>query len=832
MHTRSIRIALAFAALIAFGAAASTAAAAAAKPNVWLLVRPAPSAPLVGAKITVTDANGTVVGRGTTGGNGSELLRVKTGAGYARPYLYTATGGRLEGKPFGGTVLLRTSRVNLRGPIHHMNAVTTAAVRYVEQHGGSVGVAERRILKGLGLDPRRGHTMLKHSTVAADRRKTKRHHAVHGGFDGTVDVLVQALEGTRRFPDFSVRKAENPRTNLVKGRAGTPTVASVPCDMQTVQAPSDAVNTQVTLAGIQMGAGLISGFLTKDPSLFLTGVAGMAMSETPGMTTASMLASIAADLQCIANQIAAVEQTVDATALAVSLQSAVDCKNDIDTFLDQYQTALSDISSDPPKATYSKDNAVLKQLFDSDNGLVKSNLMSCVASINSALFAQSGGLTAAWKQTLVNYKAGDEGANDSVAMSQQSNANLQAFLSYWSNYEYQSAVLVNEYYNFQATFYDSLGSVQQYALTPKPSSGVVCPAAAPSVTAVVQTVTNLCQAQQNIANVWPGDVYTDEVLWYRDTKQASADFGFSGNALSAVPVAWGMPSSTIATSPTLISPNYLQDREIDKYDSRWNAANAVTLYNGQATTDIAGLNQSIFYRRGTADPKQIPNCGGNCGDAFPNLSKYGPFFSSWLNAAKATPDANGSYATANLSPGSSSSPAWQVLAQDGTVVFDNKSGNNSTPKCGKNTGHDGDGGTYQYYAHYTSHNTIYSPNPWTANSGGTIGGSSDPCAVTVPIAFLKARPVTQGTTWPAAPVIVNASGSTVSVGTQLTATNCPPTSCTWSISDPAAPAGLTLSAGGVITWPGAAPGTTATAVQIVVGNGETYSTPVTLTIRA
>ena len=799
-------------------------AGAAAKPNVWLQVRPSPATPLVGATITVTDASGAVVGTGRTSATGSDLLRVRTDG--ARPYLYTATGGTVDGKPFAGTVLLRSARVGLKGRILHLNAVTTAAVRYVERHGGSVAAAERRILNGIGLDPRHGHLLLKHSTVAVDRRKMNRHHARNGGFDGTVSVFVQALERTRAFPDLSVRRAENPHTRVTTTRVAAG--SSTPCTMKTVQAPSSAVNVQVVAAGVQMGAGLLSGFMTKDPSLFLAGAVGMAMSQTPGMTTASMLASIAADLQCISNQIAAVEGTVDATALAVSLLNAQTCQNNIDTYWDQYQTALDDMSSQPPSQTYSKDNPELQQLFDSSRGSVPDDLMSCVGTINSALFNAQGGYTPAWKQALTNYKNGDEFSNDSVAMSQQSNANLQAFLSYWSTYEYEAAVLVNEYYNFQATFYSPMLSFQQNALSPKASSGVVCPAATASVTAVVGSVTNLCQAQQNIVNVWPGDLYTDEVLWYKNTKQASADFGYSGNAISAVPASWGMPSATSTTAPGLITPSYLHDKEIDKYDSRWNAQNAVTFYNAQAATDIGGLNQSIYFRRGTADGTITPYCDGNCGSAFPNLYKYGPFFSSWLSAP--VPAAvNGSYATVNLAPGSGTS--WQVLAKDGTVVFDDASGGNPTPKCGKNTGHDADGGTYTYYAHYTSHNTIYSPHPWTANSGGTIGGGSDPCAVTVPIAFLKARAVTQGTTWPAAPAIVNQNGSTVGVGVQLSATNCPAGSCTWSISDPAAPSGLTLSPGGVFSWTGAAPGTTAS-VQIVAGNTQTYSPPVTLTVRA
>jgi hypothetical protein len=270
-------------------------------------------------------------------------------------------------------------------------------------------------------------------------------------------------------------------------------------------------------------------------------------------------------------------------------------------------------------------------------------------------------------------------------------------------------------------------------------------------------------------------------------------------------------------------PYYLHDKEIDKYDKRWNAKNAVASFNAQPGTDIGGLNQSIYFRRAASDYGVAPYCDGDCGKAFPSLSKFGPCFSSWLNAAKPAP-VNGSYATVNLAPGSSkTADGWQQLATDGVVVFDDHS------TCGYNGT-----GKSTVYAHYTSHNTIYSPSPWTANTGGTIGGGTpaegtDPCSIKIPIAFLKGRTATQGTTWPSAPVIT--STGTVAATATLVATGCPSGGCVWAISSDGAPAGLTLSATGSFSWPGATSGQT-TNVQVVAGNNVAYSPPVTLTGRA
>lgn len=808
-------------ALVAMAAlAVAGVASAAQQPDVWVQVTPAPRTPLAHATITVTDATGEVVGTGQTGNHGGEMMQVRRGV---RPYLFTATGGTVDGQPFKGTVLLRAVNPRAKG-IRNMDAVSTAAVRYVERNGGSYDAIEKRIFKGIGLSPVGGHHFIKVSTTSVDRRTMLRHHTKNG-FDGTVAVLVAAAEGKRAYPDWSVARAEKPRARTTQGQSAR-TAANVPCSAQTVQASSAAVNVQVTAASVQMAAGLVSGFMTKDPSLFLSGAVGMAMSQTPGMTTASMLASIEAQLACISTQIAKLQAGVDKLTLAQSIATAATCADDVTTYWDQYDSVLYYAANPEDKSDlYGPDNGAMKTLI---NG-ISNDLMTCLTTVNSGLFNSQGGRIAAWPQIVANYESGDYRPNDAVALSQESHVELQEFLSYWGTVEYQIAALVNEYYNYQATFNDSPQlSLQKTALYPRPNSGATpCPTA-PSLSNLSGanvTTSNLCQAQQNIANVWPADVYTDEVLYFKNTKQSSP-YGYGGWGFSAVPVAWGQGNNTTPTTPVdQITPKYLADREIDKYDKRWNASAAVAYYNNLPVTDIGGLNQSIYFRRGTADPDNIPWCNGNCGNAYPNLSVYGPFFSQWLNSAKPDP-VNGSYATVNLAPGSTSRP-WQVLAKDGTVVFDD-----GGVKCGTN--YDADGNAF--YAHYTSHNTIYSPNPWTANSGGTIGGGTpykgtNPCSVTVPIAFLKARGVGQGTTWPTAPVIVNQPNSTVSAKTTLSATNCPPGTCTWAISSDGAPDGLMLSSGGTFSWPGAAPGTTAQ-VEVVAGNATTYSAPVTLNVVA
>lgn len=816
MPVRTIRIAAVLAVLAALLAVAASAGA---KPhpnaNLWLHVLPSPGTPLVGADVTVTDATGRVVGRGDTNATGTALLRVEKGEGVTRPYTVTTTGGTTDGKPFSGHVRLRTWRATMRGGTQNMNMVTTAALIYAERHGGRVADIERRAFKGLGMVERFGHIHLKHSSHMVDRRKLNRHHAANGGFDGTVDVLVQALEGTRPFPDHSTTRPEKPRAlsqarSTRQASGGT----SVPCGVQTASASSQANTVAVAFASLQMVAGVVSGFATNDPSLFLNGATGMAMSQTPGMTDSSMMQSIENQLACISGQIAALQKSVDKMSEQLAVSVAAQCETNIQTvWANDYIVVTTNAAKYPkdPEYGYYTSNDMITTLHDD----IAANVKSCGSIINTALFNGSGGQVAAWSQLVKNYKSGNPRANDNVAMSQQSIVEMQQFLQYWGNLMYQQSMLVNEWYNIEINFDNNKIAAGQYAALIPSYPAPTCPAAAPSLDNVQPIATTACQWQQNIADVWPADVYTDEVVWWR--KGSSADGGIDGVAISAVPVAWGTSTNASSNAPDMITPKYLADREIDKWDKRWNAKNAVASYNAVPATDIAGLNQSIYFRRGTSDYGVAPYCDGNCGKAFPNLSKYGGFFSSWLNAAKPDP-VNGSYATVDLAAGSDS-PRWQVLATDGTVVFSDKM------KCGAND--DGAGGTQ--YAKYTSHNTIYSPDPWSANSGGTIGGYEDPCKVTVPIAFLKGRTVTQGQSWPAAPVITS-SGTVASTAT-LTATGCPSGGCVWAISSAdAVKAGVNLSPTGTLSWPGAPRGTSIS-VQVVAGNNVIYSQPVTLTVQ-
>ncbi|MGI9117554.1 MAG: hypothetical protein ACR2JV_07960 [Gaiellales bacterium] len=776
----------------------------------------APGAPVAGARVTVTDATGRRIAVGRTTSRGHAYVGPKKGVA---PYLVRTVGGTLHGKPFSGNLELITRRRDTRSEFLFADVISTAAATYVEQRGGSYAAAERRLLKAFKLDRVLGHLHIAESSYAVDRRAVERHHRAHGGFNGTIRALVAALDGKRAFPKWSTRKVERRRGASTRQSSGGG-MGSMACGLSIVPAAASTVNEQVAIYSVEMVAGLASGVFTKDPSLFMNGVAGMAFAETPGSTTASMLQSIETQLYCISQQLTEISDQIATLSVEDSLQSVKTCEGQIQTYWRTYHDLVGDASADPTDADtgYTATNANFADLMANVNAMNS----SCANIINNTLFNTQGQQTAAWVQLLTNYKNGVYRQNDVPALSQQSVVELQEFLQYWGTLEYEQAALMNEYFNYKRTFGlngppVNLSATQQSDWA---STGVPC-TSAPSITDVQanQGATTWCQWQQNILDVWPGDIYTDEVAnWHQSS---STGFGIGGVAISAVPVSWGTGTNASGNAPTMITPNYLHDKEIDKYDSRWNASNAVASYNARAATTIGGLNQSIFFRRAPAT--STPNCSGNCGSAYPSLFKYGPFFSSWLNTTT-RPATSGDDSATDLSP-ATSGPSWQVLAQDGTVVFTDHAG------CGLNDiASDGIG----TYATYTSHNTIYSPHPWTANSGGTIGGGTnanggtDPCSVKVPIAFLKGRAWTQGASLPPAPTITTTG--TVTATATLTASNCPTTGCTWSISGGTVPAGLTLSPTGTFAWTGSSPGATAS-VQVVAGNGSVFSAPVTLTVE-
>ncbi len=128
---------------------------------------------------------------------------------------------------------------------------------------------------------------------------------------------------------------------------------------------------------------------------------------------------------------------------------------------------------------------------------------------------------------------------------------LQNFLAYWSTLEYQQSVVWNEYYNYQANILSPAvpqveNQQMQLGWTTTSSNPYGTCQQTASVSNVTSGTDSGCQWQQNIADVWPGTQYSDEVGLWGDTAtvpSAASTNSLSGLAVSAVPYGLGTSAS-------------------------------------------------------------------------------------------------------------------------------------------------------------------------------------------------------------------------------------------------------------------------------------------------
>ena len=784
------------------------------------------------ATITVTDADGQVVGTGRTVNAGAAEIAVSKGR---LPFLISTSGGTVRGRAFEGHLQAVTGRTTRADGIVRVSFVTTIAARYRALHGGTTKLVERRVYKRLGLSARLGWFQTQYGVHSLRGAKMMALAQVRGGYDVAIDDLVARLDDGRRFPSLASTK---PDRAWSVSRTTTRATSTSPCPANILPPTNAAQSAIVAQYGTYAAAGTATAMATGDPYTLLTGVAGMMFASQPGMTNSSVIASITSQLTCISAQIAQLQQTVNQLTLLTTLAPLQNCVSAITARWSEYQQFITDAANNPgnPNYTLSISNPNLITWFPEVSTM---NSTICNAIINQTLFSAQGGSQPAWRTLLANYKSGTYLSSDSTAFEPGSVQGLQYFLQFYGTLQYQQAALMTDYYNWL-----SLTTNQSYLASQQIAWGPPC-IKAPSLSDVEANVlsNSWCQWQQNIVNVWPGSTFTDEVgNWKSNTSTDPNAIG--GLAVSAVPGIFGISTTAYGNNPKSFTTDYLNGRNIDEYDSRWNAANAYKSFNNQPATTIAPPYQAFMAR-------QAPATGA---PKYADLSGYvnfKTFFNAWLNATVTPATAT---SPAVITPSASGDPGhvtFQILFADGEMYESNGG-------CGSTTATGDYGTTIWNYGYYTVHNAAYSPSPWTANTGGTLGGGTktvgitgttyggagqDGCQSTPPIAWLKSRPWVQGGAWPAVPVINVPANNAVSATATLTASGCPTSACTWAITSAAVPQGLVLSgSSGTFKWSGATSGQTAS-VQVVAGTpvptqvmpGSTqmvFSAPVTLTVTA
>ena len=817
----------------------------------------APMTPLDAATVTVTDADGKIVGTGRTVNAGAGQIAVSKGR---LPFLLSTAGGTVRGKPFEGHLQAITSRTTRADGLLLVSFATTVAARYRALQGGKVKSIERRVYQRLGLSPQLGWMQVRYGTHTLRGATLMKRAEALGGYDVFVDDLVARLDDGRRFPGF--RGTSPDRHPTYTSSSSTVRAASAaPCPANILPPSNAAQNAIVAQYGVYMAAGTATAMATSDPYTLLTGVAGMMFATQPGMTNSSVIMSVSSQLTCISQQLAQLKTTLNKLTQITALQPLQNCVSAIASRWTDYQTFISNAQNNPgnPAYTLSTQNANLLQWFPQVETM---NSTICNGIINQTLFNANGGSTPAWPVVVANYESGTYLSSDSTALEPSSVESLQYFLQYYSTFMYQQAALETDYLNWQ-------GLLQNANFVPSLQMkwGPPC-FHAPSLSDLAANgqSTLFCQWQQNIINVWPGDVYTDEVASFKAGNSTNPN-AISGLAISAVPGIFGISTTAYSKSPTSLTTNYLNGSNINKYDSRWNAANAFASFNNQPATTIGPPYQ--FYGARQALAAGAPSCNGNC-DSDPVIGGYDvfkTFFNGWLNAIVNPATASSPATVSSTSSDAKGHVTYQILGADGEI--ESSSGPSA---CGVQSSTNSGGQTLYKYGYYTAHNAVYSPSPWTKNTGGTLGGGSktvtpligtttsgaatDGCQSTPPIAWLKSRPWLQGGAVPGAPVITQPAYSNVSTNATLTATNCPSSGCTWAITNSTTPAvpgwspqtnssvpqGLTLSPAGVLSWSGAKSGQTASVevvagailpTQVVPGTSQmVYSLPVVLTVTA
>ena len=817
MFPHGFRVIAVLAALVSLLAVATTAGAKA-KPvpprQILLTVLAGPRIPVDQAAITVTDADGRVVARSRTANAGA--ARFDVGAGRA-PYTITTSGGTVRGRDFEGHLRLVTSRLGGPSGIQYASFATTVAARYQSLYGGSVGAIERRIYKALGLQATTGAFQLKYGTHEVRGHRILRTARRVGGYDALVDDAVARLRDGRPQQSFASRyhdgnyappqSAAAPRDSSYQPSA----VAAAPCQMQLLPQPQSTMPATVGIYSTMMVAGTVSAFMTKDPSLLLNGVAGMVFGYTPGMTNSSMLRSISAQLTCISAQITQLQNTLNNLKMDTLLSTLKPCTTAVNNAWSTYQQYISNAAANPTNSTYALSTANPSLSYFMETTVPAMYNTSCAGGgvINSTLFSTSGGGESGWQTYLANFKSGTYNSTDKYALSQSSVEELQYFLQYYGVVEYEMAALQTDYFNWEQLVNPGTSYLEAQQI----GWGPYC-AKAPSLSDLEGNtdVASWCQMQQNIVDVWPSGIYTDEVgAWKNGGTNGVIDPNeIDGIAISAVPAAYGVNTTGWTQTERLVTPQWLGGKSLA---SKVNIANAVTSYNNQPSQPLTPPWENWNH---TLGPKTIlPTSSQMSG-----FDKLGVFFSGQLNSKITTQTAtvDNQSTTQTITSVDYDTQNWQLLGSNATMTM-------SWDSC--NVQSNGDN-----YPTRTVSGAVYSPSHWDGNK---LGGESDitnsksyVCDGIPPIAWMLGRTWTQGGSWPPAPTITTAG--TVAANATLAATGCPSSGCTWTITD-GAPSGLTISSTtGTLAWTGSAPGTTAT-IEVVAMNAQMFSAPVSLTVQ-
>jgi len=676
---------------------------------------------VVGGKVTVTDSvSGQTVGTGRTSRHGQVLLNVAGTPTASAPYVVSVTGGRVQGRAFVGTLTTIVPQLSLS--LQRVDPSTTAAAKMPQSRTGGFGKNLASARRALGfVKANKNQGLWLYSYVVGDQQLARAVTRA-GGYDAFTSMLARTAMAGKRVKGLRTRVLQMPHRNYyraykqrMKPRHKKPakTAKSAPSTRQssssttlsaaagapctsTFAPPATPGSSQSDLTAIadfsvETTSALISLYasgqgLSGETPAIAEGVTGFALDEvnsaidpTTGETeTTQGLSAISDQLDCISNQIHALQTSVDMLSLQVSTSSVSTCEGAITTtWNDYYLPTIYGLADGSVTATSTNSQLELTM------NMISQLQTTCSNAINEMLFNTGGGSTSAWQSLVADYEAGDYVSTDKVALAPSSVQALQLFLSYWGTLEYQQAVMTNDYFNY-------LASVLNTPATATQSAYMAPCAATPSTSSIQGTATSWCQWQQNIADVWPGTTYSDEVALWTPSVTTASGYAISGSAVSAVPAGMGATASSPATAAN-VTPQTIASLCSGVTGSGGSSqgtpicttalsssypTNTLSSYNALAKGSMAAPYELW------SSPQVAKTAVLAAGSA--NMAALSGFFNSQLNgsagqvtqssATSTTTASNGAVSNSTTSTtvngailGSTSSPAWQLLGSGSTL---------------------------------------------------------------------------------------------------------------------------------------------------------------------
>lgn len=843
-------------------AAVSTAASAAPVTRVIVKVTEAPFSGVAGARVVARAEGGRVIGRAIANQDGVAVLRLPRWVSPTRPAIIAATGGRYVphrdrsgSRPFTGRLMAEVDAAR-PGQVISLSLATSAAVRLRDASGGSYRARLNRVRRTLGFAPVRLEAFadpLSTYSYAVGIGKLRRALRGAGGHDALIERIATAAATGKRVRGLKARKLTVP--NVVNGHfasqrqprvvgastrqsSGAPSPGGpggAPCTSTLASPPppslpstSQDVESVINIS-LAMSEGLFQLGTTGDPVPLTSAIYGSVTGNAFGpqqqeVSTNELqtdLQAISSQLDCISNQISALQSAINALSLQVSLSTLADCEAAITSGFGTYQSAVSLVANGASPTS----PAVRQSMSMAESGSIYSELLyACDGGlINQVLFSSSAGQTPAWPQLLKVATTGGFVASDSTALSAQTLESLQLFLQYWGTLEYQQAAMLNDIYNYQCTY---LGEAELCAAGGEQSTlmgAAGCVGVAPTVNAIDPSAgASWCEWQQNIAAVWPGTLYADEIGQFGGV--ATTGNTISGEAWMAVPISlaygslqpwmspgakcetidWGFEVETTCTGNAFSLSNYFScpTTPCDQgYSFSTLASDALTFLEQQPPP--AASAPETYYAPEAVQRTVVAYTGQ------PWSAGVAEILEGNLDAA----------ATAYSPSPPTGSPSFGTTAfvGSGSVYNANADGPFS----------DGaDTYTIDCGASWTG---APATNPGFTSSYQEAGYEAGSCeGPNAAVAVLLTRPWTQGTTWNPTPTIGTptsmTSGGTTTV--QLVAQGCPSGGCTWGITG-ALPVGVQFSQStGQMTFPAKQ---AAFSADVIAANNYAISPAVALT---